>query len=152
VTVARRQRRSPETSTPAELAPGLYARLDGVDYQLGHRGSTWVLWTGRQTPGFTPTGFTKHGTRRFFRAIAPDEQLGCFRVARHGTYRDLTIEIMSSTPDQVVAVSRDPRSRDAGFSSIDRGQWSMPLRTDDPDLRVTTTRTTVPAPWGSAGS
>ena len=139
MSVGRRQRRSLETGTTPELAPGLYACLDGVEYRLGHRGSTWVLWTGRQTPGFTPTGFTKHGTRRFFRTIAPDEQLECFqgREARHlpGPHdRD-----HEQHPDQVVAVSRDPRSRDAGFASIDRGQWARPLRTDDPHLRLTTT-------------
>lgn len=150
--MARRQRRAPETGTAPGLAPGLYARVDGVEYQLGRRGSTWVLWTDHQAPGFTPTGFTKHGTRRFFRAIVPDQQTECFRVARSCTYRDLEIEIMSSTPDQVLAVSRDPRSRDAGFVSIDRGQWARHLSSDDPHLHVTTARKTVTAPWGPAGS
>lgn len=149
MSAARRQRRAPEPSAH-ELAPGLYARLDGVDYRLESRGGGWALWTGRQTPGFIPTGFTKGGTRRFFRTIAPAEQLECFRVVRHGTYRELTIDVMTSTPDHILAVTGDPRSRDAGFESLDRDLWALRLPVDDPDLRVTTTRTTVPAPWKTA--
>lgn len=150
MSVARRQRRAPDTGTAPGLAPGLYARLDGVDYRLESRGGRWALWTGRQTPGFTPTGFTKGGTRRFFRTIAPDERLECFRVASHGTYRGLTVEIMTSSPATIMAVSRDPRSQDDGFTSVDRDQWGRLLSRDDPHLHVTTTRTTVPAPWRAA--
>ncbi|MFJ4223981.1 hypothetical protein [Microbacterium sp. NPDC089695] len=131
----------------AVQAPGLYARLKGVEYALVSRGGGWVLQTESATPGFEKAAATKRGGARYERRIAPGEKLDCFRLSHSGTYRKIPVTISPSNQGRVMAITKDPRARDNGFDSFERDEWVKLVSENDRELRITATRTPVPAPW-----
>ncbi|MCS3442557.1 hypothetical protein [Microbacterium phyllosphaerae] len=129
---------------------GLHARWKGADYRLERKGSGWVLQTDRATAGFEKAAFTKHAPERFERKIDPTEKLECFRISHAGVYRRIAVELSPSNQGRVMAVTKDPRARENGFDSFERDAWVKLIPADDRDLRITETRTPVPAPWLTA--
>lgn len=127
--------------------PGLYARVDGAEYPLIRHGGGWAVWAESPAPGFAPAPFTKHAGARYERAIAPNEKLECFRLSHSGVYRKIPVAVSPSNQGRVMAVTKDERAPDNGFDSFERDEWVKLIPLDDSQLRITTTRTPVPAPW-----
>jgi hypothetical protein len=126
---------------------GLHARWKGIDYRLHRKSSGWVLQTDRATPEFDKAAFTKHAPARFERKVDPTEKLECFRISHSGSYRGIPVELSPSNQGRVMVVTKDPRARDNGFDSFERDAWVKLIPANDRDLRITETRTPVPAPW-----
>lgn len=131
----------------AAQPPGLYARLRGVEYPLASQGGGWVLRASTATPGFEKAAATKRAGARYERRIAPGDALDCFRLSYAGTYRKLPVSISPSDSGRVMAITKDPRARENGFDSFERDEWVKLVPENDRDLRITATRTPVPAPW-----
>ncbi len=122
-------------------------RYQGVDYPLVSQGSGWVMRTERATKGFEKAAATKGATTRYERRIAPEERLECFRLSHSGTYRGLPVRISPSNDGRVMAIAKDSRARENGFDSFERDEWVKLVPENDRELRITATRTPVPAPW-----
>ncbi|TWD81675.1 hypothetical protein FB561_2795 [Kribbella amoyensis] len=125
---------------------GRYALVDGAEYELVHRKSGWALQSDQPEAGFTPL----HAN--FIRMIAQDEEVQCFKVTHTGVYRDLVVNVMPGTEGLVQLSTRDCRSVDHGFIPFgferpEIQEYVHTVTVDDPDLRITTTREPIPAPW-----
>lgn len=131
-----------DTKSADSLRQGQFAVCDGVEYRLGTRGGSWTLLTAKPLPGFT-----KLRSGVFFRKIAADEQMECFRISHRGTYRGIDVSIYSSDQGRVMAVTNDVRARDDGFELFDRDQWMKLIDREDGDLRFQEVRTSIPMPW-----
>lgn len=124
---------------------GLYARLGGVEYEVIWKGG-WALWSGKPA-----VGFDKRGSNGYIRPIAEGEQLEAYRVAHSGSYRGISVSISPSNQGRVMATTKDPRAREAGFDTLERDEWVKLIPADDSQLRFTTTRTPEPGPWMAKG-
>lgn len=123
---------------------GIHVRLGEAEYRVISKGG-WALWTDRPTPGFT-----KSSGNGFIRPIRPGERLNSYRITHRGTYRGIPVDVYPSNGGRVMATTRDARGREAGFNTLDRGEWVKLVRREDPELRFTTTRTPEPGPWMTA--
>jgi hypothetical protein len=145
-----KRRRSAQARAEAEsdtkaadvLRDGQVAVCDGVEYRLGYRGGSWTLLATKPLPGFT-----KVRSGEFFRKIAEDEVMECFRISHRGTYRGIDVSISGSNRGRVMAVTKDVRARDDGFEPFERDEWMKLIDRQDGDLRFHEVRTPMPMPW-----
>ena len=116
---------------------------DGVEVPLVRKGQGWQLLTDQEIAGFTRD---EHG--RYVRRIAMGDPLEteCFRLRYRGTYRGIDFEVQAAE-GPVMAWTSDARSVAEGFQQVDRGEYRKTIPLDDPDLRITATRTPFPMPW-----
>ncbi|MHC9045434.1 hypothetical protein ACYX8G_12660 [Microbacterium saperdae] len=131
-----------DTKSADSLRHGQFAVCDGVEYRLGTRGGSWTLLSAKPLPGFT-----KVRSGEFFRKIAEDEEMECFRITHRGTYRGIDVSISGSNRGRVMAVTKDVRARDDGFEPFERSEWVKLIDREDGDLRVQEVRTSFPMPW-----
>lgn len=129
-----------ETTTDV-LRHGQFAVFNGVEYRLGTRGGSWTLLATKPVPGFT-----KVRSGKFFRKIAEDEVLECFRISHRGTYRGIDVSISNSNHGRVMALTKDDRARDNGFEPFERNEWVKLIDREDGDLRIQEVRTPMPMP------
>lgn len=131
---------------PGLRKPGLYARAQGVEYELLSIKGRWVLMSHSPAPGFTKLKTEKNATARYVHEITADAQIDTYRLSYDGTYRGVDVQVYPQA-DTLMVVAKDPSSRALGFENFDRGQWMKFFPLDDPQLRFTATRTPVVAPW-----
>lgn len=127
-------------------APGLYARLDGVEYEVLSIKARWVLVSHSPASGFTKLDSTTSGPTRYVHEITGDDRLDTYRLSYDGRYRGVDVQV-HPRGDRLMAVSKDSEARTLGFENFDRGQWMRFFPQDDPQLRFTATRTPTAAPW-----
>ncbi|MET4539497.1 hypothetical protein ABIE37_001269 [Arthrobacter bambusae] len=144
----RRQSRFPNRPASTSLAAGTYAMYDGVEVRLDRKGQGWELWTNERT-----VGFTSDERGRYVRRIAVGDplELECFRLEYHASYRGIDLAV-GSAEGPVMAWTSDSRSLAEGFKQVDRGEYRKTIPLDDPDLRITTSRTPIAVPWATKPS
>ncbi|MGO4434152.1 hypothetical protein AB4Y88_12915, partial [Paenarthrobacter sp. RAF9] len=125
------------------LAAGTYAMVNGVAISLSRKGQGWELRTYEPTAGFTRNEYGQYAKRI---AQGAPLELECFTLKYQGTYRGITFELQAPS-DPIQAWTNNSRSQAAGFRQVDRGEWRKEIPLDDPELRIATNRTTIPAPW-----
>lgn len=135
---------------------GRYVRVGNTEYPLASPGGNWALWSPTPVEGFRRIG------NGWVRNIAPHEQLECFRVAHHGTYRGIPVAVEPSGDESdgrgsVRLDTRDPRAAEHGFErfGFERPEvqsWLKFVPADDRDLVFTTTRTPEPMPWAASSA
>lgn len=128
---------------------GRYVRVGKTEYPLASPGGNWALWSRTPIEGFRKIG------NGWVRNIAPDEQLECFRVAHHGTYRGIPVTVEPGDGALVRLDTRDPRAAEQGFERFgferpELQSWLTFVPADDRDLVFTTTRTPEPMPWAAS--
>lgn len=126
------------------LAPGRFVRYRDTDYRLQHHAGRWWITADHEVD----ESFTKQGRRHFVKRLAHDDVLECYDLSRSGTYRGLSVEVVSGSASDYRVTSRDPEAHAEGFERDDhRSPMAKLIAFDDAELRFTTTRTPVPMPW-----
>lgn len=122
-----------------------YCLLDGEEFEVKYRGG-WILWSLRPHPGST-----KSHKSGYERPLTTSDALECYRVKHDGSYRGVNVQVEPVPNGSLMLVSSDGRARDLGFEPFERNEWATWVQPGDPQLRVTTTKTPVDAPWRSGG-
>lgn len=133
-------------ASPRLPKSGLYARAQGVEYELLTIKGRWVLMSHSPAPGFTKLKTPKYTPARYVHEITGDARIDTYRLSYDGTYRGVDVQVYPQA-DTLMVVAKDPSSRALGFENFDRDQWMKFFPLDDPQLRFTATRTPVVAPW-----
>lgn len=146
---ARARDADPEAGVLTMQKSGRYVRVGNTEYPLASPGGKWALWSPTPVEGFRKIG------SGWVRNIAPDEQLECFRVAHHGTYRGIPVTVEPGDGALARLDTRDPRAAEQGFERFgferpELQSWLKFVPVDDRDLAFTTTRTPEPMPWAQS--
>ncbi|MFD4669904.1 hypothetical protein ACFWNN_09225 [Lentzea sp. NPDC058450] len=126
-------------------APGRFVRYLDVAYRLQHMppGRWWIT-----ADHAVDESFVQKGRRTFTKQLAHDDVLDCYDLARPGTYRGMTVEVVGNTADEYVVTTRDPRAHAEGFQRRDhRTPMEKQIAFEDAELEFTTTLTPVLMPW-----
>jgi hypothetical protein len=125
-------------------APGRFVRYLDVTYRLRHSPGKWWISADHEVD----ESFSRTGRRHHEKRLRHDDVLDCFDIARPGTYRGMTVEVVTNTPREYVVTTHDPRADVEGFARSDhRGPLEKLIAFEDAELRFTTTLTPVPMPW-----
>jgi hypothetical protein len=131
-----------EGMTTDKLVSGLHTRFRGVEYRIVSTFG-WSLWSPTPASGFS----TMPGKSGYYRRIEGDPTLPCYRVRNIGSYRGVPVEVTESSHGRFLLAASDARAGSVGFSQQGRGEWVLFVNHGDEDLRYTTTRSPVAAPW-----